>query len=134
MYRQMDNITIEANVGASVATCGLDYAKCSWSGDLWTDDAVAYIQNTRNQRTVDAPFYLFLSYTAPHAGSVGSVAENDVPAPRVHTGPYANQTSWPSVERDFATAVYDVDDAIGQVLRAIDNMRLANNTVVFFSR
>ena len=29
------------------------------------------------------PFFLMLSVTSPHAGSVGSVAENDVPVPRV---------------------------------------------------
>ena len=52
------------------------------------------------------PWFLYLAYTAPHAGSVGSVGEDDVPAPRVDSGPYAaKRGEWPDVEVHFATAV-----------------------------
>jgi membrane-anchored protein YejM (alkaline phosphatase superfamily) len=122
---------------ASVENCGADHAKCAWSGDLWTSDAQSFIsQNAEKQRSGNGddskPFFLYLAYTTPHAGSVGSLAENDVPVPNVSKGPYASQP-WPSVEKDFATAVYELDAAVGKVLSTLDKEGLANDTLVIFS-
>ena len=54
------------------------------------------------------PWFVYLAFTTPHAGAVGSTAENDVPVPRVSQNKYANE-SWPSVEKDFASAITIVD-------------------------
>ena len=87
----------------------MDHAECVWSADLWTLDAVDWITAHKN-----GPWFLYLACecssrlglwllptltrpwlrtdTAPHAGSVGSVGENDVPVPRVSSGPYADRS------------------------------------------
>lgn len=134
MFNKTVNITIDANEHATKNTCGKDYKECVWSADLWTDAAIKIINAQKPPSTGAKPFFMYLSYTSPHAGSVGSIAENDVPAPRTSTGPYANETGWPSVEIDFATAVTATDTAIGKVLDALDAVPgLATETIVFFS-
>ena len=87
-----------------------------WSADLWTADAVDWVTA---QGEASKPWYLYLAYTAPHAGSVGSVDENDIPAPRVGSGPYADKLgTWPAVEVHFATAVTEIDRAVGSWARS----------------
>lgn len=79
-----------------------------------------------------SPFFLYLAYTTPHAGAVGSLDENDVPVPNVSKGPYANET-WPKVERDFATAVFELDAAVGKVLATLKAEQLEGDTLVIFA-
>ena len=55
---------------------------------------------------------------------------NDVPAPLVSKGPYANET-WPQVEKDFATAVMELDARVGMVMNAIKTNGLDASTIVF---
>jgi hypothetical protein len=132
MWSNATNETLPTNVNASVKKCGFDHDLCDWTSDVWTQDALTYLrlQASRRQRTLSPspgtdtsviadpenvgrrrdemapqPFFLMVSYTSPHAGSISSIDENDVPVPRVSTGPYANQTTWPQVEIDFATAI-----------------------------
>jgi len=128
-FNDTRNLTIPRNKGSSNATCGVDHAECVWSADLWTLDAVDWITAHKND-----PWFLYLAYTAPHAGSVGSVGENDVPVPRVSSGPYADRRGdWPDVEVHFATAVTEIDAAVGKVVDAVDSSGQAKSTVIFFS-
>eukprot|EP00049_Salpingoeca_infusionum_P006356 m.105623 g.105623 ORF g.105623 m.105623 type:complete len:506 (+) comp13283_c0_seq3:337-1854(+) len=131
MYRGEQNITVNQNLNADPESCGADAKSCLWSGDAWTQDAVTFLKNHTN--TSSTPFFLYLAYTAPHAGAIGSTQENDVPGPDVSSGPYANQTQWPKVERDFANTVYQLDKRIGTILDTLDSLGLSNNTVVFFA-
>ena len=128
MFNDTANLTVVKNGGASVDFCGPEHSKCVWSADLWTADAVDWVCGSK-----EVPWFLYLAYTSPHAGSVGSIAENDVPVPRVSKGPYNNEPSWPQVERHFATAVHEIDDAVGRVVQAVEASGQAKNTVVFFS-
>lgn len=72
-------------------------------------------------------------YTSPHAGSVGSIAEDDVPGPRLSKSEYAKDTQWPLVERHFANTVTLVDTAVGEVVDAVDAAGAKEATVIFFS-
>jgi len=129
MYNNTVNFSIPQNEGASVSKCGPDHSKCLWSGDMWTADAINWVTS---QRRGSKPWFLYLAYTSPHAGSVGSVGEDDVPGPRVTSGPYVDE-SWPAKEINFATTVTDVDTAIGAVVAAVDNSGQENSTIIFFS-
>jgi uncharacterized sulfatase len=139
-----ENTTIRANLGASTETCGADRTNCEWTGDIWTAAAVDFIRNATSRANgvqqapvptaaKPKPFFLYLAFTTPHAGSVGSIAESGVPVPLVSQGPYANETAWPAVERAFATAVTDLDAAVGRVLAAIEDAGVADSTIVMFS-
>ena len=44
------------------------------------------------------PFFVYKSYTVPHAGGWGNSNEDGAPVP--DAGPFAKETSWPEVQRD----------------------------------
>ena len=50
------------------------------------------------------PFFVYKSYTVPHAGGWGNSNEDGAPVP--DPGPFAKETSWPEVERDPNPALY----------------------------
>ena len=76
---------------------------------------------------------LYLSYTAPHAGGIGTNNEGLPPIPRVSTGPYANRTEELGKEIDYAAAVTEIDRQLGLVLSALEQAGVAKDTVVFFA-
>eukprot|EP00756_Hemistasia_phaeocysticola_P040048 Hpha_TRINITY_DN16844_c1_g1::TRINITY_DN16844_c1_g1_i1::g.152638::m.152638 len=124
---------IHKNEFAMIGACGHDHSKCDWSGDLWTQDAVDYIVNNGGtRRPTEKPFFAYVSFTSPHAGSVGTQIEDDVPGPRLSLSRYAS-TSWPKVEKDFANTVSLVDHAVGVLVDTVDAAGLKDSTVVFFS-
>merc|ERR1719251_402657 len=57
------------NAKASVENCGHDHLKCLWSGDDWTEAATSWLQEAgvRQSSGDHTPFFMYLSYTAPHA-------------------------------------------------------------------
>ncbi len=81
-----------------------------------TTEAVDYIE-----RKADSPFFLYLSYTAPHA-------------PLQVTQEYWDR--FPDIddttERIYAGMISAMDDGIGEVLDALDRLDLAENTLVVF--
>jgi len=74
-----------------------------------------------------------LSYTAPHAGNVGSDGEHGEPVPRISKGPYAQMQSKWGLEVEYASAVTEIDRQLGLVLQALNEADLADNTVVIFA-
>jgi arylsulfatase A len=119
------NTTVEKNFNASTVNCGPEHSKCTWSGNLFTAAATGWIEQQVG------PWFLYLSYTSPHAGAVGTTGEDDVPSPRVSTGPYADKLGvWPDVEVHFANCVHLVDEALGRVMASLDK---AGPTFLFFS-
>eukprot|EP01112_Ceratiomyxa_fruticulosa_P017571 TRINITY_DN5493_c0_g1_i1.p1 TRINITY_DN5493_c0_g1~~TRINITY_DN5493_c0_g1_i1.p1 ORF type:complete len:266 (-),score=60.62 TRINITY_DN5493_c0_g1_i1:31-828(-) len=64
-----------------------------YSHDLFTNFSLNFIQQNYKK-----PFFLEIAYTIPHAGSPNSTDETGCPVPS--QGIYANQTSWPTVERE----------------------------------
>ncbi|MDW8310180.1 MAG: arylsulfatase [Verrucomicrobiales bacterium] len=79
--------------------------------DTFARKAVAFIERNRNQ-----PFFLYL---APH----------DIHVPRV-PHPRFRGTSSAGARGD---AIHQLDDTVGQVLAALERLKLAKNTLVIFS-
>ena len=50
------------NKDASRQKCGVDYANCDWSGDVWTRDAVDWIRGRANIRV---PWFLYAILATP---------------------------------------------------------------------
>ena len=126
--QQTSEIAIPANADASEFNCGADHLKCAWSGDLWTNETVRFIESAPA-----APWYLYLSYTAPHAGAIGSTGEGQPPVPRISTGPYESRAKELGKEIGYASAVTEVDRQLGLVFAALESAGLAAGTVVFFA-
>lgn len=84
--------------------------------DEFSDEAVEFIE--RNQTK---PFFLFLSYNAPHT-------------PLEATPKYLNrfQNIVDKKRKTYAAMVSAVDDGVGQVLDKLQDLGLENNTIVVF--
>jgi len=140
MWRNEEKEEIKNNKLASRLTCGHDFDGCDWSGDLWTREAVDYLDRHAEKRHLqringedETPFFMFLSYTAPHAGDVGSIRETGEPVPRISKSPYSNETiSW-GREVEYAAAVTEIDRQVGIVVDKIDKLGLDEDTIIFFA-
>ncbi|MEX0325780.1 MAG: sulfatase-like hydrolase/transferase [Puniceicoccaceae bacterium] len=84
--------------------------------DEFSDDAVRFIESNK-----DNPFFLFLSYNAPHT-------------PMQATEEYLAR--FPDIKdkkrRTYAAMVSCMDDGIGRVLAKLEELGLEENTLVFF--
>eukprot|EP00118_Oscarella_pearsei_P028982 m.3398 g.3398 ORF g.3398 m.3398 type:complete len:472 (+) comp9346_c0_seq1:2159-3574(+) len=122
---------IPENKNASAAKCGSPLTThCVWAQDLFVNMTQKWLAMFAENK--DKPFYLFLSFTTPHAGGIGSNGETGVPAPE-EIMPYKSHTDWPQVERDFASVISLQDAQVGSVLKHLEELQLDENTVVFYA-
>lgn len=96
---------------------GHDHVKSEkYLTDEFSDEAVSFVS-----RYKDNPFFLFLSYNAPHT-------------PMEATPEYLSR--FPNIEnkrrKTYAAMVSAVDDGVGRLLDKIDELGIGENTVIFF--
>ena len=84
--------------------------------ELVTDKAIRYIQEEKDQ-----PFFLYVAYSLVHA-----------PMEYHEKYPVTNK-EWPENERAFASMLTALDDYVGQIINAIDNAGIRENTIVIFT-
>jgi N-acetylgalactosamine-6-sulfatase len=88
--------------------------------DLLADEAVRFLRAPR-----DRPFFLYLPFTAPHSPYQGPGDRRERPL---------TQAEWDQGDRKtFASMVERMDEAVGRVLRALDETGAAANTLVVFT-
>ncbi len=126
LYRNEERITLpnvvpdEGKYGQGVAT-----VRRTHSEDLFMTEAMGFIERHR-----DAPFYLYLPVTLPHAnneaGDDGMEAPPD--SPRDFIDP-----SWPKPERDFAATVARLDADVGRIMAQLDELGIADHTLLVFT-
>jgi len=116
------------NKGASRDRCMAANNTCVFTHNLFTEKATEFLTNQSAQAN---PFFLYLTYTIPHAG--GWYKDQETGAPVPSDGPYVDK-NWPNVEKDHAAAITSFEDRdIGNILKLLDRLNLSDNTVVFFS-
>jgi len=86
-----------------------------YSHDLFTDFAEKFIR-----RHADRPFFLYLPYTIPHA-------KYEIP----DTAPYSDKP-WKANEKVHAAMVTRMDRDIGRLMGVLEELKIADDTVVFF--
>lgn len=112
--------------------------------DFWTERGVHFIQQNK-----DRPFFLFLAYNGPYAlgpsllepaknRHAAYYADKDLksfPRESVHPWLFNNReyVNQPQAIRRVAAEVSGVDDGVGQVLEALKQHRLEENTLVIFT-
>ena len=100
--------------------------------DLFTKGALNFVQiNKPDQFNHYRPFFLYLAYTIPHANNEeakrsgnGMQVPDDVP--------YSDQ-SWPQTEKNKAAMITRMDNDIGKLLAKLRELKIEDNTVVFFT-
>jgi len=123
LWRNDEKVMLEGNdPDAQVGT---------YSHDLITGEALDWIDRQKN-----APFFLYLAYTIPHAEMVapdGAMAEfkgRFNPEPSVEKAHYGAQDS---PRAAFAAMVTRLDRDVGRLLRLLRDNQIAENTLVFFT-
>ncbi len=76
------------------------------------------------------PFFLHLAFTLPNAGE-----EPGTNGPTKYLGSMARFTAekWPEAERRKAAAIAHLDASVGQLLKQLDDKKLAEHTVILFT-
>ena len=98
-----------------------DYPKGTYLADFLTDKAVDFI--TRHK---DKPFFLYLPHFgvhSPHQAKTDLIAKfKSKPGVGGHNSP------------TYAAMIASVDESVGRVMKTLDDLKLADNTVLIFTR
>ncbi len=98
----------------------VDYPKGAYLADFLTDKAVGFIEKHK-----DKSFFLYLPHFgvhSPHDAKPELIAKfKEVPG----VGGHANPT--------YAAMIASVDESVGRIVAKLDELKLAENTVVIFS-
>ncbi|HYG75453.1 MAG TPA: sulfatase-like hydrolase/transferase [Planctomycetota bacterium] len=109
--------------------------------EIFTDDAVEFLEaHARASRSQElrakSPFFLWLSYTAPHTPQkpvpehIRELYKNLPPGNRPPGFPPGEKKTGPWAQ--YYGAISHLDEQVGRVLKALDESGLRENTVVIF--
>jgi len=101
--------------------------KGTYTTDLFQREALRFMQENR-----DRPFLCYVPFNAPH---IASVLERPRPvqAPEAYIESYPKPKSKDEARRvEHMAAVTAMDDAIGELLALLEELELADNTIVVF--
>lgn len=84
--------------------------------DRFADETISYLENQRNE-----PFFLYLSFNAPHT---------PLQAPEAYMDKFSNVND--PVKRTYYAMISNLDDNIGRVMSALHRNGSWENTLVFF--
>ncbi|MEX2169144.1 MAG: sulfatase-like hydrolase/transferase [Pirellulales bacterium] len=101
-----------------------------YATDLWADSAVDFIK-----RHAARPFFIYLPFNAPHSVDPGNYKPGEPVRFKVPDKYLALYGSKPDEESDrirYFAVLSAMDDALGRVLRTLDEMKLRDNTLVVF--
>ncbi len=97
-----------------------DYPKGQYLADFLTDKAVDFIARHKEQ-----PFFLYLPHFgvhSPHDAKAELIAKFK---PKPGVGGHNNAT--------YAAMIASVDESVGRVMKTLDDLKLADNTVLIFT-
>lgn len=109
--------------GAGVAKVKKQYAP-----DLITDEALKFIERNKG-----GPFFLYHALNVPHANNEGGSDKEQQDGMEVPDyGEFASK-DWPNPEKGFAAMIHNIDRDVGRVLDKLQELGLAEKTLVIFS-
>lgn len=103
-----------------------------YATDAITQEAIRFLTS---QSDDEAPFYLHVSYNAPHFGKAGNRetgGTSNVMQPKPEDLERVDASISDPLRRAFAAKVIGMDDSIGQILAQLDESGVAKNTLVVF--
>jgi len=109
--------------GEGKAGQGVASEKIDFSNDLIHAQALSFIE-----RSKERPFFLYLSYTIPHANNEAGNKGLEVP----DLGIYKDR-NWPGMQREHAALISRLDGYVGQVLAKLKELGIDEITIVFFT-
>lgn len=123
LWKNDTEVPVEGNVLEAPNVC----KTCTtYSHDLFTQEALGFIE-----RHKEAPFFLYLAYTLPHANNEAKrFREHGMEVPSDE--PYSDQP-WPSAQRSHAAMITRLDKDVGRVLDLLEAQGIAKDTLVIFT-
>ena len=107
-------------------TPGYAVKRIDYSHDLFAAEALQFVNENR-----DRPFFLYLALTIPHANNEGTRGTgNGAEVPDY--GIYADM-DWPNPDKGQAAMITRMDTDIGRLLDRLQELGLAERTLVMFS-
>lgn len=103
-----------------------------YAPDLFTTAALNFIRSYKPDRlNQQRPFFLFLSYTIPHANNEETrKSGNGMQVPSDE--PYNNEP-WPQQEKNKAAMITRIDRDIGFILESLKGFGIDQNTIIMFT-
>jgi arylsulfatase A-like enzyme len=99
------------------------FQRWTYSHDAFTKEALDFIQQNQNH-----PFFLYLTYTIPHAFNEGGKQGMQVP----DDAPYSNEP-WPQQSKNHAAMITRMDTDVGKLFALLKKLNLDEDTIVFFT-
>jgi arylsulfatase A-like enzyme len=124
-----------------------------WIDDIATDYAIGYLKDHATGADKDKPFFMVLGFKSPHdprtpperdknifaeEGGWARVVPNlDVYPPFKKIPEHPKHTEGPRVKLDKPVfnkfrCIYAADEEVGRMLKALDDLKLAENTMIIF--
>lgn len=103
-----------------------------YTHDLFASAALNFVRiNKPEEANKHRPFFLFLSFTIPHANNeLTQRSGNGMEVPS--DAPYSDQP-WPQPEKNKAAMITRLDTDIGKLLTLLEDLGQVNNTLIFFT-
>jgi arylsulfatase A-like enzyme len=118
LWRNDEKVTLPNEVKNNVSS-----NKKVYSPDLIAKEALGFIDKNK-----DRPFFLYFTPTLPHANNEAKQEGMEIPSDE----PYSKET-WPKPQRNHAAMITRLDDDVGRILDKLKELKLDDNTIVFFS-
>lgn len=107
-----------------------------YATDLISDEAIKFLNGQSANDADQKPFFLLLAYNAPHFGKAWNPSQQvpvNMMQPNTDTMHRAAKVGFDDkVRREFAAMTISLDDGVGRVMKALDETKLASNTLVIF--
>ena len=118
LWQNAEKVTLPNVVANNVAS-----KKVVYSPDLITKEALGFIESNR-----DRPFFLYFAPTLPHANNEAKKEGMEIPS----DAPYTAE-KWPQPQKNHAAMITRLDTDVGRLLDKLKELKLDENTIVFFS-
>jgi arylsulfatase A-like enzyme len=103
---------------------GNPMTKEHYSHDLLTERALRFIQESKDQ-----PFFFYAAYTIPH---ISHESESPTKFAVPSDDPYSNR-DWDQKAKNYAAMITRLDGDVGRIVALIDELGLAENTLIVFT-
>jgi arylsulfatase A-like enzyme len=102
---------------------GVSSNKVEYSVDLFASESLQFVEQNR-----DKPFFLYLTYTIPHANNEAGNQGMEVP----DLGIYKDKP-WPAPQKGHAAMITRMDFHIGRLIDKLAELKVVDRTLVLFS-
>src|SRR5262249_12584714 len=98
-----------------------------YADTLFTDQAIDFIKRVLPRREA-APFFVYLAFTAPHLtieAPADDIAE--------HKGKFKEKDPKKPIRATYAAMITRLDKEVGRLMKALDDLKQADNTLIVFT-